>query len=145
MRSVQPTVVTCVPEVITENDDSQNPACESSYQHRRQVRDQSAAGADEGDEMEQKDPSSQGPHNERARWVRHEDVASLVPACSGARVCHEQGREESTGSADRSIKSAELVERCPLTTRRLVKRVHRRLQESEVADVRHETAKSRLA
>ena len=33
-------------------------------------------------------------------------------------------------------KSAELVEKCPLTTRRLVKRMQRRLQESEVADVR---------
>ena len=36
------------------------------------------------------DPYPQGPHNERARGVRHEDVASLVPACSGARVCQEQ-------------------------------------------------------
>ena len=62
-----------------------------------------------------KDPSSQGPHNERARGARHEDVASLVPACSGARVCHEQGRDDSTGSADRSIKSVELVEKGPLT------------------------------
>ena len=44
-------------EGITENDDSQDPA-------------------------EQKDPSSQGPHNERARGARHEDVASLVPAGS---------------------------------------------------------------
>ena len=65
----------------------------------------------------QQDPSSQGPHNERARGVRHEDVASLVPACGVARVCHEQDRDDSTGSADRSIKSAELVEKCPLTTR----------------------------
>ena len=47
------------------------------------------------------DPYPQGPHNERARGVRHEDVASLVPACSGARVCHEQGRGDSTGSAGR--------------------------------------------
>ena len=39
---------------------------------------------------------------------------SLVPAGGGARVCH-KGREDSTGSADRSIKSAELVLRCPLT------------------------------
>ena len=70
---------------------------------------------------------------------------SLVPACSGARVCHEQGREDSTGPADWSIESAELVERCPLTTRRLVKGMQRRLQESEVADVRHATAESRLA
>ena len=65
-------------------------------------------------------PLSTGPH-ERARGVRHEDVASLVPACSGARVCHEQGRGDSTGSADRSIKIAELVEKCPLTTRHKVK------------------------
>ena len=86
---------------------------------------------------EQKDPSSQGPHNERARGARHENVASLVPACSGARVCHDQGREDSTGSADRSIKSSELVE--PLTTRCLVKRLQRRLKESEVADVRRAT------
>ena len=93
----------------------------------------------------QKDPSSQGPHNGRARWAAHEDVASLVPACSGARVCHEQGREDSTGSADGSINSAELVQRCPLTTRRLVKRVQRRLHESEVADVRRATAERRLA
>ena len=69
----------------------------------------------------QQDPSSQGPHDERARGVRHEDVASLVPACSGARVCQEQGRDDFTGSADRSIKSAELVEKCPLTTRHKVK------------------------
>ena len=81
-------------------------------------------------EMSRQDSSSQGPHNERARGVRHDDVASLVLACSGARVCHEKGREDSTGPADRSIKSAELVERCPLTMRRLVKRMQRRLQES---------------
>ena len=108
---MQPTVAAGVLGVVTENDDSQGPACESSCQHRRRVRDQSASGADEDDETEQKDPSSQEPHNERARGVRHEDVASLVPACSGARVCHEQGRENSAGSADRSINSAELVER----------------------------------
>ena len=107
-----------------------------SSKHRRRVRGQSAAGAD--DDTEQKDPSSQELHNERVRGVRHEDVASLVPACSGARVCHEQCREDSVGSTDRSINSAELVERCPLTTRRLVKRMQRRLQESEVAHVRHD-------
>ena len=119
---MQQTVVTCVLEVITENDDSQDPACESSHQHRWRVRDQSAARADgdEDDETEQRDLSSRVPHNERARGARHENVASLVPACSGARVCHEQGREDSTGSADRLIRNAELVERCPLTTRRLV-------------------------
>ena len=50
------------------------------------------------------DPYPQGPHNERARRKRLEDVVSLVPACSGARVCHRQGRGDSTGSADRSIK-----------------------------------------
>ena len=142
---MQQTVVTFVPEVITEHDRSQDPACESSHQHRRRVRDQSAAGADEDDETEPKDPSSHWPHSERARGVRHEDAASLVPACGGARVCIEQGREDSTGSADRSIESGEFVERCPLTTRRLVKRMQRRLQESEVADVRHVTAERRLA
>ena len=62
---------------------------------------------------------------------------SLVPACSGARVCHEQGRAHSIGSADWSINSAELVERCPLTTRRLVKRVQRR---QNVTDERRATA-----
>ena len=103
---MQPTVVTCVPDVITESDDSQDPACESSSKHercelllivparqddgegRRRVRDQSAAEADEERRTEQEDLSSHGPHNERARGVRHEDVASLVPACSGARVLH---------------------------------------------------------
>ena len=52
------------------------------------IRDQSAARADgdEDGETEQKDPSSQGPHNERARGVRHEDGAS-----SGARVQRRQG------------------------------------------------------
>ena len=62
------------------------------------------------------DPYPQGPHNERARGVRHEDVASLVPTC---RVCHEQGRGDSTGSAGRSM--AELAEKCPTTTRHKVK------------------------
>ena len=46
---------------------------------------------------------------------------SLVPACGGARVCH-KGREDSIGSTDWSINRAELVERCPLTMRHLVKR-----------------------
>ena len=64
------------------------------------------------------------------------DTRTLRVWCPCAAVCHEQGREDSTGSADRSIKSAELVERRPLTTRRLVKRMQRRLQESEVAHVR---------
>ena len=59
------------------------------------------------------DPYPQGPHNESARGVRHEDVASLVPACSGARVCHEQGREDSTGSADRSIKQCGIGREVP--------------------------------
>ena len=70
---------------------------------------------------EQKERSSQGSHNESARGVRHEIVVSVVPACSGTRVCHEQGREDSTGSADRSIKIAELVETCPPTTRHKVR------------------------
>ena len=41
---------------------------------------------------EQKERSSQGSHNENARGVRHEIVVSVVPVCSGTRVCHEQGR-----------------------------------------------------
>ena len=85
------------------------------------------------------------PHNERARGVRHEEVGSLVPACSGATICNEQGREDPTGHADRSINSAEMVERFPLITRRLVTRMQLRLHESEVADVRHVTAERRLA
>ena len=62
-----------------------------------------------------------GPCNDSACGTQHEGVVSLVPACGGARVCH-KGREDSTGSADRSIKSAELDKRCPLTMRHLVKR-----------------------
>ena len=66
-KSVQQTVVTRVPEAITENDDSQDPACVSSHQHRRRVRDESAARADgeEDHKTERKDPSSHG----RARGV----------------------------------------------------------------------------
>ena len=141
---MQQTVVMCESEVITENDDSQDPACEEFHDEFMMSRWHEPTVMMTRTSVLQ-DPYPQGPHNERARGVRHEDVASLVPGCSGARVCHEQGREDSTGSADRSIKSAELVERCPLTTRRLVKRMQRRLQESEVADVRHETAERRLA
>ena len=87
------------------------------------------------------DPYPQLAHNERARRVRLEDVASLVPACSGARVCHEQGREDSTGFADRSIKIAELVEKYPLTTRHKV--TQRRLHESGVRSHRRVTNNSR--
>ena len=68
---------------------------------------------------------------------------SLVPASGGARVCH-VGRGDSTDSADRSINTAEMVERCPLTMRH-GQDMHQRLQESEVADVRRATAERRLA
>ena len=90
------------------------------------------------------DPYPQGPHNERARGVRHEDVASLVPACSGARVCQEQrqrrlhwfrglvnggiGREV---PADHEAQGQKCSDDC-------------RSQESEVADVRRTSAKRRL-
>ena len=50
--------------------------------------------------------------------------------------------EDSTGSADLSISSAELVERCPLTTRHLVKRMQRRLQEAGVRSRRRATRNS---
>ena len=83
-RSVQQTVVTCVPEAITENDDSQGPACESSYRRRRRARDVSAAWADEHDRTER--PFFAEAHNERAFGVRHEDVASLVPVWSGTMI-----------------------------------------------------------
>ena len=34
----------------------------------------------------EKDPSSQGPHNDSACGRQHVGVVCLVPACSGARV-----------------------------------------------------------
>ena len=99
---MQQTVVTCVPEVITENDDSQDPACETNIDEEFEI-----SRRQEPMRMTRQNRKTllhtQGPHNERARGVRHEDTASLAPACSGARVCYEQGSEDSTGSADRSI------------------------------------------
>ena len=47
-RSVQQTVVTCVPEVITENDDSQDPSCESSMTSSRSVGGTSRRDGEEG-------------------------------------------------------------------------------------------------
>ena len=117
---MQQTVVMCESEVITENDDSQDPACEEFHDEFMMSRWHEPTVMGTRTSALQ-DPYPQGPHNERARGVRHEDVASLVPACSGARVCHEQGRGDSTGSADQSIKIAELVEKCPLTTRHRLK------------------------
>ena len=77
----------------------------------------------------------------QTKTLLHRDFATSVLALRDTRtlrvwcpqavasVCH-QGREDSSGSADRSINRAELVERCPLTMRHLVKRIQRRLQES---------------
>ena len=115
---MQHTVVMCDPEVITENDDSQDPACEEFHDEFMMSRWHEPTVMVTRTSVLQ-DPYPQGPHNERARGVRHEDVASLVPACNGARVCHEQGRGDSTGSAGRSM--AELVKKCPTTTRHKVK------------------------
>ena len=106
--------------MITENDDSQDPACEEFHDEFMMSRWHEPTVMVTRTSVLQ-DPYPQGPHNERARRVRHEDVASLVPACSGARACHEQGRGDSTGSADLSIKIAELVEKCPPTTRHKVR------------------------
>ena len=47
----------------------------------------------------EKDPSSQGPHNDSACGKQHVGVVCLVPACSGARVYQRKGREDSTSSA----------------------------------------------
>ena len=140
-RSVQQTVVTCMPEVITENDDRIQLArvltniddeLEMSRRHEPTRT------------TEQKDPSSQEPHNESARGVPHKDVVSLVPACSGARSIMTKAR---TPLAPRTGPSAvrNWSRGRPLTTRRLAKRMQRPLQEAEVADVRRATAEKRLA
>ena len=76
-------------------------------------------------------------------------VVRLVPACSGARVYQRKGREDST-SSERPVNqsnSAELVERCPPTTRHKVKQnaVTTAEVESEVPDVRQTTVERRLA
>ena len=105
--------------MITENEDNQDPVCEEFHDefmmsrwHEPTVMRTSVL----------QDPYPQGPHNERARGVRHEDVASLVPACSGARVCQEQRQRRlhwfrKAGQSN----SAELVEKCPPTTRHKVR------------------------
>ena len=104
----------CESEVITENDDSQDPACEEFHNEFMMSRWHEPTVMMTRTSNLQDLP--QGLHNERARRERLEDVASLVPAW----VCHRQGREDSTGSADWSIKIAELVEKCTLTTRHKV-------------------------
>ena len=72
----------------------------------------------------EKDPSSQGPHSDSACGKQHVGVVCLVPACSGARVYQRKGREDSTSSVRpvNQSNSAELVEKCPPTTRHKVKR-----------------------
>ena len=109
---MQQTVVMCESEVITENDDSQDPACEEFHDEFMMSRWHEPTVMVTRTSVLQ-DPYPQGPHNERARRERLEDVASLVPACSGARVCHRQGRGDSTGSADRSIKQCGIGREVP--------------------------------
>ena len=71
----------------------------------------------------EKDPSSQGPHSDSACGKQHVGVVCLVPACSGTRVYQRKGREDSTCSARpvNQSNSAELVEKCPPTTRHKVR------------------------
>ena len=71
------------------NDDSQDPVCEEFHDEFMMSRWHEPTVMVTRTSVLQ-DTYPQGPHNERARGVRHEDVASLVPACSGARVCQEQ-------------------------------------------------------
>ena len=141
-RGVQQTVVMCESEVVTENHGSQDPACEGFHDEFMMSRWHEPTVMVTRTSLLQ-DPYPQGPHNERARGVRHEDVASLVPACSGARVCHEQGREDSTGSADWSIKQCGIGREVPANHEAQGQKCSddRRCQESEVADVRRTTAK----
>ena len=73
----------------------------------------------------EKDPSSQGPHNDSACGKQHVGVVCLVPACSGSRVYQRKGGEDSTSSARpvNQSNSVELVEKCPQTTRHKVKQM----------------------
>ena len=68
---------------------------------------------------------------------------SGAPACSGARVYQRKGREDSRPVNQSN--SAEVVEKCPPTTRHKVRNAVTTAEvESEVADVRQTTAKRRL-
>ena len=91
---MQQTVVMCESEVIMENDDSQDPACEEFHDEFMMSRWHEPTVMVTRTSV-LRDPDPQRPHNERARRERLEDVASLVPACSGARVYHRQGRGDS--------------------------------------------------
>ena len=98
----------------------------------------------------EKDPSSQGPHNDSACRKQHVGVVCLVPACNGGHsLPKNKGREDSTGSARpvNQSNSAELVEKCPPTTRHdgQVNAVTTAEVESEVADVEQTTAEKKLA
>ena len=94
----------------------------------------------------QKDSSSQGPYNDCACGRQHVGVVSLVPAdAAPGSARNRQGGL--VRAADQTISRAELVKRCPLTTRHLVKRMQRRLQETgvtRVADVATCTMSSQL-
>ena len=126
----------CESEVITENDDSQDPACEEFHGEFMMSRWHEPMVMVTRTSLLQ-DPYPQGPHNERARKVRLEDVASLVPACSG---------EDSTGSADRSVKQCGIGREVPADHEAQGQKCSDdcRSQEAEVADVRRTTAKRRL-
>ena len=69
-----------------ENDDSQYPVCEKFHDEFMMSRWHEPTMMVTRKSVLQ-DPYPQGPHNELARGVRHEDVASLVP-----RVQRRQGR-----------------------------------------------------
>ena len=77
--------------------------------------------------------------------VRHEDVASLVPAAAGS--AKNKGRGDSTGSADRSIKQCGIGREVPADHEAQGQKCSDdcRSQESEVADVRRTSAERRMA
>ena len=97
---MEQTVVTREPEAITKNDDSQDPAGESTSQHARcvthrgvnkdsqrwdgktmvKVDDEFMMNWLHAPTRRQKDPSSQGPHNDSACSKQHVGVVCLVPA-----------------------------------------------------------------
>ena len=88
----------------------------------------------------EKDPSSQGPHNDSACGKQHVGVVCLVPACSGARV-YQRTKVEKT-----PIKQCGIGREVPADheAQGQANAVTTAEVESEVADVRQTTAKRRL-
>ena len=82
---MQQTVVMCESEVITENDDSQDPACEEFHDEFMMSRWHEPTVMVTRTSVLQ-DPYPQGPHNERARGG-----ATRGRCESGARVQRRQG------------------------------------------------------